>query len=290
MQAHPNAPNTIVAPVALPAPAAAPVWFRRVSWGSIFAGAAVASVLSIWLNLLGVAIGLVVFEPAADQATGYGIGAAAWILGTAIVALSCGGWVAGHLSVAPRRLDRALHGVTAWCVATLFGLYLLTSGVTAAVTGTASMLGSVAGVVVPAVGQAVSQTELPGEVQRDLDRLVQGAQQDPALRQSVAAVVLGGATAQERDRLAGELAARSDMTRAEAEQQIATWEQQALALSRQVAATGEQAADALSYVAFLGVASMFLGLCFAALGGAYSHRKGRDGELYAPGELAVGHP
>ena len=244
-----------------------PSLLKRTSWGAIFAGAAVAAVLSIWFNLLGLAIGMAVYEPAAGAA-GFGVGTVIWVLAVSIIALFAGGWVAGRFTGSPRTLDRALHGVVAWSVAVLFGLYILTLGATRVVGGAASMLGDVAGAAVPAVQSAIQQGDLPPEVQSELEGLVQEARNDPQLRQSVASVIAGDATQEERQRLSQELASRSDMSQAEAEQRIASWEQRAQEFRQTVAEKAEGATTAVSSVAFLGVVSMFLGLGAAALGGA----------------------
>lgn len=253
---------------ALDALETSPSLLKRISWGAIFAGAAVASVLSIWLNMLGVAIGLAVFEPAAQQATGFGIGTVIWVLGSAILSLFAGGWLAGRLTGTPRRFDRALHGVVAWSVATLFGLYVLTSGAGSVLSGTASALGGIAGAATPAVGGALQQAQLPPEVEQDLEGLLQEAQRDPQLRQSIAGVIQGEATPQERDRVVQELSERTDLSPPEIEQRLARWEQQAATMKQELARTAEKAATAASGVAFLGVGAMFVGLCASTLGAA----------------------
>ncbi len=259
-----------------------PSLLTRASWGAIFAGATVAAVLAIWLNLLGVAIGLAAWEPMAQQATGFGWGAALWVLGTAIVSLFCGGWVTGRLTGTPRRLDRALHGVVTWSVATLFGLFVLIMGVSNALSGTASMLGDVAGAAAPALGAAAQQAELPSGVSRELEDLVAEARNDPQLRQSVLAVISGDATEQDRQRLIEELSTRAGVDQAQIEQQLARWEQQGQELKQTVAQTAEKGATALSGATFLGVAAMFLGLCSGGLGAAVAspagHRR-REHEL-----------
>jgi hypothetical protein len=252
---------------------------KRVSWGSIFAGAAFATVLQLWFNLLGLAIGLAAFNPLAESATGLGVGAVIWLIGTTVISLFCGGWLAGRLTGSPSQLDRAIHGVVAWSVASLFGLWIISSGVTRAIAGTASVAGEVAGAAAPAMGPAAGaikervEQNLPPEIEQSLQEL----RADPDLRRSVMNVLGGEGTPQDREELIVQLSEKGDMDRAEAEQKIAGWEQQATAAKYKVADVTETAANTLSAVAFLGALSMFFGLGSAALGGAmaYDSRKGR---------------
>jgi hypothetical protein len=290
MDPHAHDPTIVIAsekvtPSVMPAPTdllatpeleTSPSFLKRISWGAIFAGAAVASVLSIWFNLLGLAIGLAAFDPLASSGAGFGIGTVIWVLCSSIIALFCGGWLAGRLTGTPRRLDRALHGVVAWSVATLFGLYILTAGASRAVSGTASVLGDVAGGAAPAVAQAAQQADLPPEIQQDLEGVVQDIKSDPELRDSVKNVVGGDATPEDRQNLIMALSSRTGMSPEETEQKLMQWEQKAQELKYTVAEKTEKAADTLSAVAFLGVLSMFLGLGSSALGAvsAYPERKG----------------
>lgn len=108
-----------------------PAAIRRISWGAIFAGVAVALVIQLLLNLFGLSIGLGTIDPATEQAPlqGIGTGTGIWLALSAIVALFAGGWVAGHLAGLPRRIDGLLHGFVTWAVTTFVTLYLITSGV-----------------------------------------------------------------------------------------------------------------------------------------------------------------
>ncbi len=272
--APPVVPST--GPVDLLAPTeidTSPALLKRASWGAIFAGAAVAAVLGIWFNLLGLAIGLAAYNPSETQAMGFGIGTVIWVLATSIICMFAGGWLAGRLTGSPRKIDRALHGVVAWSVATLFGLWIVGSGLTRAVAGTASMVGEVAGAAGGAVGQVVEQAQLPPEIEQDLQTL----QANPELRQQVMSVIGADSTAQQRAELVDLLAQNTGMSQEEAQSHVIRWEQQANLLQYKAANVAETAASSLSAVAFLGVLSMFLGLGSSALGGyvAYPDRSRR---------------
>src|SRR5690606_33798901 len=136
-------------------------------------------------NLLGLAIGLAAFEPLADQARGFGIGTVVWMLASAIISLFCGGWIAGRLAAGQPRLERALHGVVTWSVVTLFGLWLIGSGVAKALSGAANAAGDVAGAVAPAAASMTREGggggALPEDVQDDLEQL----RADPELRTAI---------------------------------------------------------------------------------------------------------
>lgn len=264
-------------PVDLLAPTAidtSPALLKRISWGAIFAGAVVASVLQIWFNLLGLAIGLAAFDPLSDQA--FGFGTVIWVLLTSVVSLFCGGWLAGRLTGSPTKLDRGLHGVVTWGVAMLFGLWIVTAGVTRALAGTAAFASDIAGAVAPAALQQMEQVQLPAEIEQDLQTI----QADPELRNAVIRTLGGETTPGQRAALIDMLAAQTNMSREEAESNVVRWEQQATLLQYRVAGAADRAATALSGVAFLGVVSMFLGLGAAALGGAVSYPdrpRGRTG-------------
>ncbi len=125
---------------AQPAPATDP---KRISWGAVLAGAVVAMVTQLLLNLLGLGIGASTIDPVTEQnpVAGIGVGAGLWFVVSAILALFAGGWVAGRLAGVPRKVDSALHGVLTWGSATLVTFFLLTTAVGALISGAAGVLG-----------------------------------------------------------------------------------------------------------------------------------------------------
>jgi len=104
---------------------------RRVSWAAVLAGVVVALVVQLLLSLLGVGIGASTVDALQDQDPTGGLATRAgmWFMGTSLVAVFLGGWVAGRLAGIPRRIDSLLHGVLTWSVATLMLFFLLTSSV-----------------------------------------------------------------------------------------------------------------------------------------------------------------
>src|SRR5688500_3138999 len=126
-----------------------------VSWAAIFAGAAAAAGLSLILLLLGTGLGLSSLSPWADDgASGkaLGIGTVLWVTFMQLAASALGGYMAGRLrtkwvdlhtdEVAFRDTS---HGLLTWAVATLFTATLLTSTVTAIVSGGVQAGAKVAG-------------------------------------------------------------------------------------------------------------------------------------------------
>src|SRR6185436_12441579 len=102
-----------------------------VSWAAVFAGAAAACVLSLILMVLGTGLGLIFMQLAASVLGGYIAGR----LRTK--------WVSLHTEEVAFR-DTA-HGFLAWAVATLITAALLTSTVSAIVSGGVKAGAQVAG-------------------------------------------------------------------------------------------------------------------------------------------------
>lgn len=109
---------------------------RRISWGAIFAGVVVALAVQLLLSTLGLGIGAAILDPASPGDPGaWSIGAGVWWVITGLISLFVGGWVAGHLATNPDRRDGALHGLVTWGLATLVGVWLLTTTVGALTAG-----------------------------------------------------------------------------------------------------------------------------------------------------------
>lgn len=152
---------------------------RRISWGAIFAGVAVALAVQLLLSMLGIGIGAAGFDPAqGDSPTAWSIGAGVWWVITGLIALFVGGWVAGHLSSNPDRTDGMLHGVVTWSLATLIGVWLLTSTLGAVTAGAWQV------VATGAESGAVQQLQLPAQAQEQVEQLQQPQQQQELQQQA----------------------------------------------------------------------------------------------------------
>jgi hypothetical protein len=175
----------------------------RLSWGAIFAGLFVAVGLHLVLALLGIAIGFTAWDPArpggvdpGDVATGVGI----WAAISALIALFVGGTTTGRLAGVLTQRDGALHGVVLWALSTIVVLWLVVSGLGFILGGAFGILGRTAAATVETVGGAATQAAGP----------------------ALTGVVRG----EERETLVQELAARTGLSRAEAEQVVADAEMQ----------------------------------------------------------------
>jgi hypothetical protein len=159
---------------------------RGISWGAIFAGAVLATVTSVVLNLLGLGIGAVSLQPGARNAGGIGIGAGVWLIVANLIALYVGGWAAGKLSNSRRRSEGVLHGLITWGFVTIFAVYLVGNVVGALVGGTANM----ASQVLPQAQQQMS----PADRRAAERRLNQLQSQGQAGRQGEQAADVAGGT------------------------------------------------------------------------------------------------
>lgn len=116
-----------------------------VSWAAVFAGAAAACVLSLILVILGSGLGLSSLSPWGNEgasAKTLGIGTGVWVIFMQLAASVLGGYIAGRLRTKWVSLHTeevafrdTAHGFLAWAVATLFTAALLTSTVSAIVSG-----------------------------------------------------------------------------------------------------------------------------------------------------------
>lgn len=140
-------------------PAYANSGFQRISWGAVFAGTIVSLAVLVVLTALGSGIGLVAAPSAVaggtGAATGFGIGAAVWMLVTGVVSFYAGGWVAGRLTGIARISESVIHGIVMWSLATVMLAFVFTSA-------TVGALGAASGAVRSTIGQqtdAVNRVE-----------------------------------------------------------------------------------------------------------------------------------
>ena len=118
-------------------------FFRRVSWGAIFAGLFVTLIMQVLFTVLGLAVSTTLNTPWAtgDLSGGLALGAEIWLLGTGLVSLFIGAGIAGRLSGGPRLVDGMLHGVVTWSVSMLATIFFLASLTGAGIGGLGSLVG-----------------------------------------------------------------------------------------------------------------------------------------------------
>jgi hypothetical protein len=210
----------------------------RLSWGAIFAGLFVATALHLTLALLGVAIGLSAWDPAVpggvragQVATGVGI----WTVVSGLIALFIGGMTTGRLAGVLTRKDGALHGVVVWSLTMVLITWLIISGATMLLGGAFGIIGQTAGAAIGAVGQVVP-TDVAGPA---LTGAVRGEE-----RQVLVAEIAqrSGLTQAEAEQLVTDAEARAERTRQQAGAQLETARQQAPGVAQDVADTTAQGA------------------------------------------------
>jgi hypothetical protein len=116
----------------------------RLSWGAIFAGLVVALVVQVVLSVLGLAIGLTIWDPG-DPAAHLGRGAGIWAAVAALISLFAGGLVAGRLAGVLTPGDGALHGGILWGLSVILTLWLTMAGAGVILGGAFQLVGTAAG-------------------------------------------------------------------------------------------------------------------------------------------------
>lgn len=137
---------------------------RYVDWPAIFAGAFLATALTIVLLSFGAAFGLSMASPVSGDGVSLRwitIAGGIWMVWTAVSSFAAGGYLTGRLR---RRLGDAnedeieardgAHGVVVWAVGAVFGGFLAVSGV----TGTLSAVGSGAATALEAANVQLADT------------------------------------------------------------------------------------------------------------------------------------
>lgn len=119
---------------------------RRVSWGSIFAGAVIALALMVFFTTLGLAIGAASVDPLYDSSplSGLGVGSGIYMVITQLISLGIGGFAAARLAGVPRTVASLLHGCAMWSLVTVFLMWGAVSGGGAIFGAASSILGNTA--------------------------------------------------------------------------------------------------------------------------------------------------
>jgi len=119
---------------------------ERLSWGAVLAGAIVALVIQLALNLLALSVGATRINPQVGEDSAspksLAVGGAVWVAVSALIALFVGGWVSAHFSGQPEDIDGVLHGLTTWAVVTLLTLFLVTTSIGRILSGTSALIGT----------------------------------------------------------------------------------------------------------------------------------------------------
>jgi hypothetical protein len=288
---HRNPPQ---ASAVAPADEVRTIMLNEVSWGAVFAGATIALVMQMILNMIGIGVGLSTVDVAAGDTPNAGslsIGAGIWWVISGIVAAAIGGYIAGRLSGKASQTTTAYHGLIAWAVSTLVVVYLLSSAASGLIGGALSTASSALGGAGKAVGGSVQtavQTAAPSlntmsDPMAAIENKVRSASggQDPAaLREAAATTVraaLSGDPAQQaaaRDKAADALAKAQNISLDEAKAQVAQYQQQYQETLAKTKLQAKQAADTtaktVSRGALFGALALLLGALAAFFAGQVS--------------------
>jgi len=260
-----------------------------VSWAAIFAGAVVASALSLALLMLGAGIGLISVSPWSSNnvsVTTFGILAAAWLIAVQLFTSGVGGYITGRLRTRWVSVHNdevffrdTAHGFLVWAVGAVISASLLTSAISSIGSGVAhaggavmQMAGSaVSGPAAQVAGQATSSVGDPTAYFTDMlfrtDH--QPAQSESSSSPTEAARIIakgslaGDMPPADKTYLAQLVAARTGLSQADAEKRVTDVFQQAAAAKAQAEDTAKKAADAARktgvYVALWAFISLLVG-------------------------------
>jgi len=269
---------------------------RFVSWGAIFAGVIIAVAVQIVLALLGTGIGLSMVDPVEGStpgAAGFGIGAGLYWLITTVIALGSGGYAAARVSGVTDRFDALVHGLVVWGVTLILTLYLLTSAVGGIIGGAFRTVGSVASAAGSTVGSAVPKAaNVAGidndDVRQEAARYLSDAPSDPRqmtpeqaqaeiARQLPALARGGNEGAQAESRIVDIVAARSNLSRPEAQARVNRAKADFQQTKNEAIATAKKAADAAAGAAagtsFTLVIALLVGAAAAGFGASTAARR-----------------
>ena len=99
----------------------------RVSFGAVISGALVALAVYLLLSVLGIALGLSVSAHATNAQLG--MAAAAWAVGSLLIALFCGGFIVSQCTVGETAGEAAVYGIVMWGLFFALLVWMTTAGV-----------------------------------------------------------------------------------------------------------------------------------------------------------------
>lgn len=252
---------------------------RRVSWGAILAGVAVALSIQLLLNLLGLGIGSSTIDIRQDGSPGDGlaIGAGIWFVVSALLSLLAGGWAAGRLAGVPNRQDGMLHGFTAWSITAILTIYLLSSAAGGILGGSFSVLGKIGsasgtGVQAIAPGMTNMVSQATGVTPADVKQQAGDVASDPRFQTFATQIVSQeNVTPEARQNLVSLVAQKQGVSPEQANTEVSDWQQKIETAKSQAKATAVNAADktaaGVAQAALWSFGALLLGAIAATLGG-----------------------
>jgi hypothetical protein len=264
----------------------------QVAWGAVFAGAAIALVMQIIFNMIGLGVGLSTLDVAqgdTPSASSMSVGAGIWFVVSGILAAGLGGYIAGRLSGKASGSTTAYHGLISWAVSTLVVVYLLSSAASGMVGGAFSMASSALGGAGKALGGSVQtavQTAAPSlnnvsDPMAAIESKVRSASggRDPAaLRDAATTAVraaLSGDPSQQaaaNDKAADALAKAQNISQDEAKAQVGQYQQQYKEMVVKTKEQAKQASDTAAKRVSQGALFSALALLLGALAAFFAGR------------------
>ncbi len=162
----------------------------RISWGAIFAGAAIGLSTFFVLSLLGGSIGLSVRENI--TADTFGTSASIWAIASAVISFLVGGYIASQCTVGENYGEAVIHGLVTWAVMLVMVFSLTALGVRAgfsAILGVAAIGENVAqatGETGESIARRAGATEADIEAVRDRTATAAADARDPANQEAAA--------------------------------------------------------------------------------------------------------
>ncbi|EJZ21291.1 hypothetical protein NE852_09075 [Rhizobium sp. Pop5] len=267
------------------------------TWGPIFAGAAVAIGVTLILLLLGSGVGLTMVSPWSDQSSSLGtlgVTAAIWLVVVQWLSSALGGYITGRLRTkwAAVHTDEVFfrdtaHGFISWALATIFVAGFLTSSLTSLAGAGAQAVGAAAQTVgstatVAGTVAASSATDLPTAYFTDAmlrpdQARTQATSNDAAATSEVSRILLNGAAQgqipeDDKAYLAKVVASRTGLSEADARARVDTVLKRIDEAKVAAQKAADEARKAASTTALLGALSLLIGAFIAsaaaALGGS----------------------
>ena len=130
-----------------------PLERRGLSWGAVFGGVISSTAAGVLLSLLGTSLGLAIFKADPDSLMVLGLKSMIWFVVSGTIAMFICGWISSYFARTSSPLKGALHGLVAWSLATLLGLFIVGSGLGALVSGAGQLIGE----TLTISGQAMSE-------------------------------------------------------------------------------------------------------------------------------------
>ena len=264
-----------------------------VSWSAIFAGATVATAVTLALTVFGSAIGLSSVSPMQDSgasANSVAIGAVVWLIVMQWASSAVGGYMAGRLRTRATGIhtDEAFfrdtaHGFVAWSVATILTVAIVASAGSTLLGAGARAVGGAASAAVQGASQAgASAGSVAGGSAALVDTLFRPAQPgsggDAGEAKAEAGRILASSAANgqlaagDRTYLAQMAASRTGISQADAEKRVDDMVNGAKAAADKARTAAEDARKASSRVAYFTFFSMLIGAFIASVAGALGGR------------------